>query len=541
MAPSTCDAMPFNHWFTWAFQLKAGDELWYRRCEGGNVQALVLETCPQSNSCWVEYYIERPGGGRQHRRALVKLEDLARIQFEQDISSQSEADPNYGASQESVTTSEETSEAISEIYDANARREKAYSMVVEDEASKERRRSRAFSMLFAEERNRAYSMLFADERRRSRAQSMLFAEERRRSRAQSMLFAEERRRSRAQSMLFAEERSRAQSMVCAEERSRAQSMVCAEERNRAYSMLFADPRSSALSMVTEGELSSVPEDSELRYKRAVSMIFSDGSGERQVSEASLPSIIECDVKDSSDDSEEGLKRITEGSEDFRDESSSDARSTAPDSEGAQGAFQPTYGEEISWPSALWTMPQLVGLEPENVEVFCGSSTDSCMNCAKPLAGHSVSKVANEMSELCKILQMRATFLEAEEGGSLDFDGEGLSAQAWVYTPSPEESDKSGEEMDPCKAFGEDQEDEPKSSEDVQEEEVVKEEGASEEAGSAEETEKPKKKVGLVARAWAMLGCQSGMKSEKPPEKTSPEKASGQDVQEAESTGSGQDE
>ena len=68
---------------------------------------------------------------------------------------------------------------------------------------------------------------------------------------------------------------------------------------------------------------------------------------------------------------------------------------------------------------------------------------------------------------------------------MDFDGEGLSAQvpfssvdtcwhlgrahvfsskAWVYTPSPEESDKSGEEMDPCKAFGEDQEDEPKSSE-----------------------------------------------------------------------------
>eukprot|EP00913_Durusdinium_trenchii_P014502 g13603.t2 len=357
-------------------------------------------------------------------------------------------------------------------------------------------------------------------------------------------------------------------------------------------------------MVTEGELSSVPEDSELRYKRAVSMIFSDGSGERPVSEASLPSIIECDVKDSSDDSEEGLKRITEGSEDFRDESSSDARSTAPDSEGAQGAFQPTYGEEISWPSALklrWQtlrrltsgcqgdyiattaessslrIPQVlvnetdpvevletglpvmyynpmsktfenrvvkidnqlsfffvleeralkepcavrlygieevlsssrameVGLEPENVEVFCGSSTDSCMNCAKPLAGHSVSKVANEMSELCKILQMRATFLEAEEGGSLDFDGEGLSAQAWVYTPSPEESDKSGEEMDPCKAFGEDQEDEPKSSEDVQEEEVVKEEGASEEAGSAEETEKPKKKVGLVE---ACLICASG--------------------------------
>eukprot|EP00435_Cladocopium_sp_Y103_P014999 s1941_g3.t1 len=161
----------------------------------------------------------------------------------------------------------------------------------------------------------------------------------------------------------------------------------------------------------------------------------------------------------------------------------------------------------------------VGLEPHQVELFCGSAPDGCTNCCKPLAGHTVYKVETELNELCRILQMKAAFLEAEDGELPSLEGE---MKAWIYAEDPE-----SEELDPCRAFT------PSGSEEVQGVQVqaviVAEpvpdalaDGPGPPSGppgppnhrTAEigTALRPKKKAGLVARAWALLGCQSGAKA-----------------------------
>eukprot|EP00435_Cladocopium_sp_Y103_P007765 s1941_g2.t1 len=178
--------MAFDYWFSWASQLQAGDELWYQRCEGGHVQACVVETCPGSNACWVEYYVKRPQGGRQHRRALVKLDELARIQREHGElivdESLSEADANCAMASEDES--------------AAPTRERTFSMVIADSSEDDMSVQlepprRAFSMLFAEEdpfpRTSAFSMLFGSEDELSERDEPLQS----RPRAFSMIWSDE--------------------------------------------------------------------------------------------------------------------------------------------------------------------------------------------------------------------------------------------------------------------------------------------------------------------------------------------------------------
>lgn len=406
----------------WASQLQAGDELWYQRCEGGHVQACVVETCPGSNACWVEYYVKRPQGGRQHRRALVKLDELARIQREHgelhgELESllSEEADANCAMSSDNDSN------------DALTRELRTFSMVIdsEDDASHFELPRRAYSMLFGED--------------------------------------------------DPQQRTSAFSMLCGSEDELSERDEHLQSRPRAFSMLWSD------------ELDAIPEQSEASQT------------ESEVSKQSYES--DPDLARSSEES---------GSDDHRDECKSGAsqRSTAsPDSESPSNA----YGEEdFLWPSAQWTLPELVGLEPGQVELFCGSAPDGCTNCCKALAGHTVYKVEAELNELCRILQMKAAFLEGEDGEL----PEGLEGEmkAWIYAEDPE-----SEELDPCRAF-----EVPSGSEEAgavaapgpdtrdDASEPTPEPPGTEPPGT--EPPRPKKKAGLVARAWALLGCQSGAKA-----------------------------
>jgi len=416
--------MAFDYWFSWASQLQAGDQLWYQRCEGAHVEAKVVETCPGSNACWVEYYVTRPQGGRQHRRALVKLDELARIQREHGelIDSQSEeADANCGLP-----------------FDEVEPRERAFSMVIADASEDD--------SVDIPVRNRTLSMVFADDD------------------------------------------------------------PLDQRRPRAFSMLSAAP--------SDDESEDVP------HPRAFSMIWSDelediDEGSEEAEE------MESEVAKQWSDSEQDSATFGACESDSQKEChSSDAsqRSTAwPESESpVLGA----YGEDdCLWPSAQWTLPELVGLEPGQVELFCDSAPDTCTSCCKPMVGHTVHKVEAELSELCRLLQMKASFLEATEED--DFPSlENLEMKAWIY------EDGESEELDPCKAFSGESEEDPEATVEalpVTTLPAVPETGSSdvvERVTTGQSSSRPKKKAGLVARALALLGCQSGAKA-KAREETGP--------------------
>lgn len=288
-----------------------------------------------------------------------------------------------------------------------------------------------------------------------------------------------------------------------------------EPPRRAYSMLFAEedpyPRTSAFSILcSEDELSERAEHFQSR-PRAFSMLWSDELD--AIPEQSEASQTESEVSKQSDESDPDLARSSDesGSDEHRDECKSGAsqRSTAsPDSESPAN----THGEDdCLWPSAQWTLPELVGLEPGQVELFCGSAPEGCTNCCKPLAQHTVYKVEAELNELCRILQMKAAFLEGEDG-ELPLEGLEGEMKAWIYAEDPE-----SEELDPCRAF-----EVPSGSEEatvaVPGPDALADPGPPPELAGPENgvemgrPPRPKKKAGLVARAWALLGCQSGAKA-----------------------------
>ncbi|CAJ1381337.1 unnamed protein product [Effrenium voratum] len=169
----------FDYWLRWASQLQAGQKLWYQRCEGRNVLAEVVDVCPEHNACWVKYQVQRPQGGQQHRRALVKLEELARLQQQhEDLSSEQQHE-----SFDSESLSQCDADPQARIEEG---RRKAFSMIAAESSDSEgslrhgSRRSKLYSMLFVsdDERPRAYSMLTdSGEELRRRAISMIFQDE----------------------------------------------------------------------------------------------------------------------------------------------------------------------------------------------------------------------------------------------------------------------------------------------------------------------------------------------------------------------------
>lgn len=69
-----------------------------------------------------------------------------------------------------------------------------------------------------------------------------------------------------------------------------------------------------------------------------------------------------------------------------------------------------YCNAAAWPSAQWTMPELVGLEPDHVDVFCQSALERCGTCPTSVKAYTTHKVERELSELCRLLEHKAASL-----------------------------------------------------------------------------------------------------------------------------------
>ncbi|CAE7224746.1 unnamed protein product [Symbiodinium natans] len=163
-------------WFSWASRLKVGDGLWYQRCEGTPVKATVEKICLTSRTCWVQYQVQPLKGGRQNRRALVKVEELMRVQQDQERLSSvassiaSEVASEQGSICEAGWASEGYTPTMAETMPAHrSLRSRGLSMVVsedEDVVGARCRPQRAYSMVVEEEeepqRRTATSMIFDD-------------------------------------------------------------------------------------------------------------------------------------------------------------------------------------------------------------------------------------------------------------------------------------------------------------------------------------------------------------------------------------------
>ncbi|CAE6938932.1 unnamed protein product [Symbiodinium sp. CCMP2592] len=194
-----------DDWSSWASRLKVGDGVWYQRCEGTEVEARVVEICATSSTCWVQYHVKPPKGGRQNRRALVKVEELMRVQQDHERSPSSSLAASARASEEPDSAfeaswaSEGYTPTVAETMPAQRLlRSRGLSMVLNDEdipvPSGRRRLLRACSMVTCEEesfrRARATSMIDSDDvesvvsstnqsgilPRRTTAASMIFSE-----------------------------------------------------------------------------------------------------------------------------------------------------------------------------------------------------------------------------------------------------------------------------------------------------------------------------------------------------------------------------
>eukprot|EP00439_Symbiodinium_sp_Y106_P055825 s3705_g7.t2 len=193
-----------DDWSSWASRLKVGDGVWYQRCEGTEVEARVVEICATSSTCWVQYHVKPPKGGRQNRRALVKVEELMRVQQDHECSPSSSLAASARASEEADSAFEtgwasEYTPTVAETMPARRLlRSRGLSMVLNDEdnpvPSGRRRLLRACSMVTSEQesfrRARATSMIDSDDvesvasstnqsrvlPRRTTAASMIFSE-----------------------------------------------------------------------------------------------------------------------------------------------------------------------------------------------------------------------------------------------------------------------------------------------------------------------------------------------------------------------------
>ncbi|CAE7656676.1 unnamed protein product, partial [Symbiodinium pilosum] len=380
-----------------------GDALWYERCEGHQVEAKLVEMCWTSSTCWVQYHVERPRGGWQNRRALVKLEELMRVQQDRDRQlscassmASEEQQPVCEAGWISEGYTPTVGETMSMMSAHPASRSRAFSMVVSDDEDSVAGRSR-------QRPQRAFSMVVSDDEdepcRRTRATSMVLADNFERDTAVSMIFSEAsgdlgRRRTRATSMVLADDF----------ERDTVMSMIFSESSGDS-----GQKRGAALSMLSE-----IPE------------LWTQREHQREPAPSS-------EITDhwTAFESDHPLPPKSPSASELSQSTPETLPSPEPSINCGKYCDDPA-----AWPSAQWTMPELVGLEPEHVDVFWNSARDTCRTCPLSLVAHTTDKVEKELSELCRLLENKAASL-ASTSDDADHDSGTASSKPSTCEEDPD--------------------------------------------------------------------------------------------------------